>query len=285
MTDYIFASRVFNSNLPSNSSTTPFYNKFDRFFPAFCLSTSSEASLLQLSTTTISNRSSHCASILSRDCARAMNFTRFYAIALLFISHCFARGGKAFLEIIRSFWIKINKTLKRHPNFIEKMHMHTKATPLLLATILSAYFLSESGFINYVTGGAIHSQTFDYHRMKTSNDPRVNIYFYGTFIPEQDAFSAYWLSKYVCYSSIVYSDLTSRYHVLISCALIPADLIHPLTNITKPMQGSFIYLDSLNVVSGIIPASDGIFHISEISVSLDKSNLIYSNGNSEVWTT
>jgi uncharacterized membrane protein len=212
--------------------------------------------------------------------AATLNFTRFYAIAFLFISPCFVLGGKFLLETIRSAWMKINETLKRHSNF---ENTHTKAVLLLVAVLLSAYFLSQSGFVNYVTGGAIHSATFDFYRMKTSSDPQVESQFYGTYIQESDAFSAYWLSKYASNSSIVYADSAPWNQELISCALIPSNLILPLTNVTKPEQGSFIYLDTLNVAKGIVPASTGLFNTSEIVSSLDESNLIYSNGNSQVW--
>jgi uncharacterized membrane protein len=212
--------------------------------------------------------------------AATLNFTRFYAVALLFMSPCFVLGGKALLETIRSAWMKINETLKRHSNL---ENTHTKAVLLLVAVLLSAYFLSQSGFVNYVTGGAIHSAAFDFYRTKTSSDPQVEIQFYATYIQEQDAFSAHWLSKYANDSSVVYADSASSLNVLVTCALIPSNLILPLTNVTKPEQGSFIYLDSLNVVKGIVPASTGLFNTSEISSSLDGSNLIYSNGNSQVW--
>jgi uncharacterized membrane protein len=214
--------------------------------------------------------------------AAILNFTRFYAIAFLFLSPCFVLGGKAVLEVIKRIWEKITELIKHKS---DSKSRHPMVILLLVAVLLSAYFLSQSGFINYVTRGAIHSQTFDFDRMKTSSDPQVEIQFYGIYTPEQDAVSAVWLSKYANTSSIVYADLGSSSHVIVSCALMPYNLILPLTNATKPEQGSFIYLGTLNVVKGIIPASTGIFNISEISSPLDRSDLVYSNGNSEIWST
>ena len=214
--------------------------------------------------------------------ARTLNFTRFYAIALLFLSPCLAIGALSFLKIIQSTLRKRNKNQKNNSVFLNK---HGKTALLLVAVLLSAYLFSQSGFINYVTGGAIHSSRFDYYKMKTSSDPQVQISFYDEYTPEQDVFSAVWLSKYANAWSIVYSDAVSNGHVLISEGLIPWNLLLSLTNTTKPEQGSFVYLDSLNVIKGIVPtATTEPFNTSEISSSLNEIDLVYSNGNSEIWS-
>ena len=213
--------------------------------------------------------------------AATLNFTRFYAIAFLFLSPCIAIGALSILNIIQSILRKRNDNQKNHVVFLNK---HGKMALLLVAVLLSAYFLSQSGFINYVTGGAIHNTTIDYYRMETSSNPQDQLSFYGTYTQEQDAFSAVWLSKYANALSIVYSDTASAGHVLTSKGLIPRNLILPLTNTTQPEQGSFVYLGSLNVVKGIMPTSTALFNTSEISSSLNESDLIYSNGNSEIWS-
>jgi len=213
--------------------------------------------------------------------AETINFTRFYGIALLFLSSCFTIGALSSLKIIQSILRKRNANQKNNIAFLNK---HGKTTLLFVAVLLGAYFLSQSGFINYVTGGGIRSSTFDYYRIKTSSDPQAQSLFYYTYIPEQDVFSAVWLSRYANASSIVYADVGSEAHVLTSEGLIPWNLRLPLTNTTNPGQGSLIYLDSLNVVKGIIPASTGLFNASEIASSLNESDLIYSNGNSEIWS-
>jgi uncharacterized membrane protein len=212
--------------------------------------------------------------------AATLNFTRFYAITMLFLSPCFAIGALTILKIVQDIAKKRNKNRKSNAAFLNK---RWKTGLLLVAIILSAYFLSQSGFVNYATGGAVKSPTFDYNRMATSSNPNVEIQFYGTYIQAQDAFSADWLVKYTNDSSIVYADSESNIHVLISCSLIPFNLIQPLTNNTNPAQGNIIYLDSLNVVKDMIPASTGSFNGSQISSCLNGSDLIYSNGNSEIW--
>jgi uncharacterized membrane protein len=212
--------------------------------------------------------------------AATLNFTRFYAITLLFLSPCVTIGALSLLKIIQSTLRKRNKKQK---NSFVSLNKYGKMALLLVAVLLSAYFLSQSGFINHVTGGAIHSQTFDYYKMETSSNPSVQADFAYDYIQEQDTFSAIWLSKYAN-ASIIYSSEESKNHVLITEGLIPANLLLPLTNTTKSGQGSFVYLDTLNVAKGIISSPTGLFNTSELSPSLKESNLIYSNGNSEIWS-
>ena len=48
-------------------------------------------------------------------------------------------------------------------------------------------------------------------------------------------------------------------------------------------QGGFIYLGQLNVVNGIMTTFSAQFNTSDIYSLLNETNLVYSNGNSEVW--
>lgn len=213
--------------------------------------------------------------------AATLNFTRFYAITLLFLSPCFVIGGKFLFENIASALMKIGQ-LYRKKSYSRSTS--TKVVLLLIAVLLTTYFLSQSGFINYVSEGAIHSATFDFYRMKTSNDPQIKIQFYAVYIPEQDVFSAVWLSRYANASSFVYADYTSGPRVLTSYALIPNNRVVPLSDTAIPMQSGFIYLSRLNVMDGIISNGPGVFfNSSEILYSLESSNQLYSNGNSDIW--
>jgi uncharacterized membrane protein len=222
------------------------------------------------------------ASYLFPSVASTLNFTRFYGISLLFLSPCFAIGALSLLKIIQSTLRKRNKNHKNNMAFLNK---HGKTALLLVAVLLSAYFLSQYGYVNYVTGGAIRTTfAFDYHRMEISSNPSVEAGFSSAYIQEQEAFSADWLSKYAGDSSIVYADPEASIHELVSCALIPENLVQTLTNVTTPGQGSFVYLDNVNVAKGIIPTSTGYFSTSQLSSSLNESDLIYSNGNSEIWS-
>jgi uncharacterized membrane protein len=149
--------------------------------------------------------------------------------------------------------------------------------------VLIGYFLSQSGFVNIVTGAVPLSYSLDYTRASTSLDTSIQIGFFRVYIPEQDVFSASWLSNHKIETAEVFGDYQSDGHVLVSYGLIPSNLLLLITNTTIPPQGSFIYLNSLNIVNGVTTTTAGSFNTSEISFLLDQNNLLYSNGNSEIW--
>ena len=221
-------------------------------------------------------------SFIGPSIASILNFTRLYAIALLFLSPCFVFGGQTILLTIRKTWTKIKRPLKRQ---IASKSKNIDRVLLLIAIILSAYFLSQVGFVNYVTNGPIHSYQIDFERIITSNEiqPKISV-IYNVYIPEQDVFSASWLLNHKVETAEVFADAMSETHVLLSYGLVPNGLLPPITNTTIPPQGSFIYLGSLNIVDGVMATSlTGSFNSSEISFLLDQNNLVYSNGNSEIW--
>ena len=51
--------------------------------------------------------------LIAPSVAATLNFTRFYAITLLFLSPCFVLGGQAILVTIGKAWKKIKRPLKR----------------------------------------------------------------------------------------------------------------------------------------------------------------------------
>jgi uncharacterized membrane protein len=150
--------------------------------------------------------------------------------------------------------------------------------------VLVCYFLSQSGFVNFVTKAAPQSYSLDFDRFITSSDLRATTSFYSAYIPERNFFSAVWLSKYAAPVSIVYADFDSRQTVLFSYGSLSMQYL-PLSNNTAPARNHFIYLSSLNVGDGVITSysTPNLFNSSEISPILKQSNLVYSNGNGEIW--
>ena len=219
-------------------------------------------------------------SLIVPSIASILNFTRFYGITLLFLSPCFVLGGQTLLATIGKAWKKIRRPLKRQSASKSK---NIDRVLLLIAIILGGYFLSQVGFVNRVTNIAIHSFSIDFDRLKTSSDPQYEIDFYSGYIPEQDVFSAVWLLSHKGSPSTIYADYVSGNHVLTSYGLTPRNLISPITNSTIPLPDSFVYLSFLNVADNIITTSGEPFNSSEIFPNLNESNLVYSNGNGEIW--
>jgi uncharacterized membrane protein len=217
--------------------------------------------------------------LIAPSIAGTLNFTRFYGITLLILSPCFVLGGQAILEVIGRVWRIITRPLKRQ---IASKSKYKAIVFLLIAITLSAYFLSQVGFVNFVTRGEIHSYNVDFYSMVNSNNTQVKISLYSGYIPEQDVFSATWLSKYKLETAEVSADSIST-STLWSYGLVPDKLWLSISNTTIPPQGSFVYLDSLNIVNGVITTLyAGSFNTSQISFIRDQSNLVYSNGNSEI---
>jgi len=213
--------------------------------------------------------------------ASPLGFPRVYAIALLFLSPCFVLGGQALLATIGKALTKIKRPKKRQ---IASKSKNVDVVLLLIAIILCGYFLSQVGFVNRVTGGAIGFTVIDFDRVKTSSDPKVIVNFYSAYIPEQDVSSAVWLLHHEGLPSTIYADSVSGYDVLTSYGLTPRNFISHITNLTIPYPASFVYLSRLNVADSIITTSGGAFSPrSEILPNLNGSDLVYSNGNGEIW--
>lgn len=220
--------------------------------------------------------------LISPQFAGDLNFSRFYGVGLLFLSPFFVFGGQAILETIGKTWRKIKQPLKSQ---VPSKNKNIDLAFLLIAIILSAYFLSQVGFVNYVANGAVHTYGTDFVKMKTSNDIVAKMFFYGWFDQEQDVFSASWLLNHKPENADLFADDVSGSHTLVSYGLISIGTTFPITNATNPSQGSYLYLGSLNVVNGVSYTNAlGSFNISIISPFLNQNtSLVYSNGNSEIF--
>jgi uncharacterized membrane protein len=219
--------------------------------------------------------------------AQIIDFTRFQAITLLFLSPCIVLGAKIIIAIPRNVLMKIKRPSILQGSFNCK---NANLGLLLIAILASAYFLSQVGFVNRVTGGSVHSYIIDFDRIKASDEVRIKMNLYGAYNAEQDVISAEWLQSHKDATVKVYADSTLAGHVLISYGLIPDELLFPLTNKTIPEQFTYIYLGSLNVVNGVITIDTGsfsnwgLFNISELSYLLSETDLVYSNGASEIYS-
>jgi uncharacterized membrane protein len=177
-------------------------------------------------------------------------------------------------------WKKIKRPLKHQ---IASKSKNIDIAFLLMAIILGGYFLSQTGFVTRVASDTISNHPIDFERMIVSNETQVKIGFYDNYISEQDVYSASWLLNHNAETAEIFADYLSASHVLLSYGLIPNELLLPITNTTIPPQGSFIYLSSLNIGNDAITTLTGSFNTSEISSLLNQNNLVYSNGNGEIW--
>jgi uncharacterized membrane protein len=206
--------------------------------------------------------------------APSLNFSRFYAITLLFLSPYFVMGGELVIDSAGALW---RRTTKRR--FFANMK---KATTILLFIVIVGYFLSQSGFVNVVTGAAPLSFSLDYFRASTSTDPVIQQNFNSMYISEQDVFSASWLLSHNVKSAEVFPGDTSGFHALVSYGLTPDNLIFTIANGTITPQSNYVYLGSLQIINGAITSSVSS-NTSQMPSLFNQNDLIYANGISEIW--
>jgi uncharacterized membrane protein len=206
----------------------------------------------------------------------SLNFSRFYSFGLLLLTPCFALGGEYLIETCGS----ISKRIKgRHSS----ENLLTKARNVLLITVLIGFFLSQSGFVNNISNASPLSYPLDQNRMRTSSSLDLMISYYSVYTSETDVAGSTWLLENDHTNSTIYADLLSRYIALTSEGLFPRQQTDFVSNTTVLDQGTFLFLGELNVKQGVISTDSSPFNTSKLSPLFEENNLIYSNGNCQIW--
>jgi uncharacterized membrane protein len=206
--------------------------------------------------------------------APALSFSRFYQLSILFLAPCFVLGGYA---LVKAFVYLLKRIFRSFPLSTHKMGT------ILVCFVLVCYFLSQSGFINYTTKAAPYSPSIDFDRINTWSDLKLKGQLHVGYILEEDYFSACWLSKHASPQSVVYADYASRQSQLLGYGVLSMQYLS-LSNSIVLSENNIIYLSSLNVKDGVVINEDlSLFNSSEILPILEEKNLLYANGNGEIW--
>ena len=195
--------------------------------------------------------------ILVPGLANTLNLTRFYHILLFILAPLCVIG----VQFIMQFFSK-RKSL----------------VPILLVAILIPYFLFQSGFLYEITG-------HDSYSLPLSKDSMPVPRLYGDlgYMDTQSIVGAQWLSQRVNLQQFsVYSDTYSHINVLTSYGLIPRNQINELLNTTVLEPTDEVYLDTLNIQGNAI-YSYGVWNFSQLSFNFSDLNMIYSNGNCQIY--
>lgn len=204
-----------------------------------------------------------------------LNMNRIYHITLLFLSpFCIIGGETAFRGIARLF----RSGSSNKPVY----------TRVLVLMVLIPYFLFSTGFIYEVTNDYPGSVALSTEKLKKSEDAVIKNALYSARVPEQSVFGARWL-KGKRYGGVVYADQRGRV-LTHSSGMVPPGQVYTLTNTTKTMKESYIYLGYPNIVDGtVVGGLDrktmrlNFWNATELSPLLDNENRIYSNGGSEIY--
>jgi len=210
--------------------------------------------------------------------AGAFQLTRFYAITIIFLAPFFATGGQATFQ-----WLSDKSTAVLRKTSSRVGWTSSKNIAILLvAILLMASFLFDTGLVDHMTNGYPDSLSLDNNRRRISPDPSIRINYFSIFIPSQDVYSTIWLGDHRDKKSSIYADGDAKAYVLRSYSLIPHDQIYPILMYSATSPQSLVYLRYVNVVQNTL-VSLGFFNTSELSNDVNSINKIYSNGGSDIY--
>jgi uncharacterized membrane protein len=200
--------------------------------------------------------------------APAFLANRFYHVSLLFLAPVCVLGGETFLK-----WVS-----KPFTNMNRARSVHLRILCILFVVIL----LFKVGFIHEVTEDVPISSSISFARMRTSHDPETKAGFYDAYVPEQDIYSAIWLSDMAGNNSKIYADEIASKHVLRAYGMKIIEWKYFLFSDRTIETDAYIYLRYLNV-HGLLREPGTLSNMTEISHQLNWTNKIYSNGDSEIY--
>ena len=195
---------------------------------------------------------------------------RFYHVSLLFLAPICVYGGLKFLG-----WIIT--PLRRLKHAIVKPEQ-------ILAIFFIALFLFRVGFFYEIAGDTSPGMQIStsFNRMKDSNDPQLVSAIFDPYVPAQDVYSAVWLANTLKNNTDIYADKIAEKHVLRAYALKIIEWNYALTTNTTFNSNTYVYLRYLNV-QGYLIQNGAISNMTDVYSNLVQSDLIYSNGGSEIY--
>jgi len=220
-----------------------------------------------------------CAIILP-NFAAAFNLSRFYHIALLFMSPCFAYAfdllswsGRLLSKLLSS----LHRDYPIPPRQSKGM--------MLGAIVLLSYLLFTSGWVWSVTMDRPSSLILDSERMAVYPDTEVRVEYFSEITLPQDIAAAQWLGYHLGADHRVCADWVSRYHVLTSYGGLPR--AGPRLPFKCDVSSSSVYMSTLNTVYGVgTDIRNGTITSWAFSTILERlatRNKAYSNGGGQIY--
>jgi uncharacterized membrane protein len=186
--------------------------------------------------------------------ADTLLMSRFYQTTLIILAPLAVLGGET---VIKS---------------LPRLNIQRFSVPILAVIVFIPLFLFQTGFVYEVAKVQNYSLALSMYRWDT-------LTLYSYIVNSQEVTSAQWLSKHSNTTSIfIYSDDISRSSVLTGYGMIERGRVYNLSNSTKPTPSEFIYLANVNLIN-----EGYIFNATEISPILESQNLVYSNGECEIY--
>jgi uncharacterized membrane protein len=184
--------------------------------------------------------------------ANTLNMTRFYHILLILLAPFCVVGIYALTRLI----FRREKIL---------------VVSVLVVAIFVPYFLFQTNLAYEVTGADSWSVSLSGYRM----DP-ARLYGNLGYIDSNSVYGAQWVSNNVPYQYRLISD-DELYTSLTAYGLVYRGYVTLLTNMTVVSPGQYVYLSALSV------NYENLVWNGTLSSTLNQTDLIYSNGGSEVY--
>jgi uncharacterized membrane protein len=202
--------------------------------------------------------------------ARFFRMERFYQISLLFLAPFFVLGGESVFHHVSRIFARISRT-----RILSARRSQIVSLSLVLM-VLIPFFLFETGFIYEISEDYSYSLPLSMYRM---NRPLM----YERITDAKEVASAVWLSNHLNASdSVVYSDLISMSHALVSYGMLSENL-RLISNMTKFMENiDYVYLRGVNTKDGLVAGELFTWNISDIQPIFGYQNTIYSNDDCQV---
>lgn len=195
--------------------------------------------------------------ILLPTLADTLLMSRFYQTTLIILAPLAVLGGKTILERV----LKAN---------FKRFYI-----PILVLMVFVPLFMFQTGFIYEVAKVPSDSLPLSMYRF---ND----VILHGTIITSQEIAGATWLSSHA-HSLVLYSDYFGARGPLLAYGMFESEPVFLLSNTTNNIPGNgFVYLRYTNVVHGVMQSLPS-FNLTEISPVLNNQNMIYSNGECEIY--
>lgn len=206
--------------------------------------------------------------------AYTIQMGKLYHIALLFISPLFVLGGKTIFSYVLKFFPLKEKKKKT-------------CTFFLIMTLLVAFFLFQTGFVYEVMDDPTPS-SISLSKYRMDELTRIEL----AVLDESNVYGAFWLAEYLGVNNgQIYSDIGSKYRVLISYMMDVNNTINLISNNTVFEPNSYVYLSGYNTLTGVLTydmrfTKEVNYNMTDFLVFDNKTSLnnrIYSNGACEIY--
>jgi uncharacterized membrane protein len=150
----------------------------------------------------------------------------------------------------------------------------SKVAAVLCLFIIVSFFLFNSGFIYELANDQSYSLPLSSYRMNYDN-------LHQYIVLTQEVVGIRWISGVKSSETVIYSDTLSQLHLIEPYGLIDTKNCNIYLNTTFPAQGSFIYLNSVNLNLKIIETSD--YSWEPTDNQLNDYSSVYSNGDCSIY--